>query len=178
MKQTFLLLHGWGGNGSDHWQNFLSSFLKQKGKRIVSPHFQNPDTPDLSQWLLQLKSFLENLSPSNVIIVAHSLGAALWIHFVSQHPSFQSSKAFLVAPTPDDCGISEIRSFFPLPSVELNSSSVVVASTNDPYISSEKCKLLAQSIGAQFQTLSNAGHISPDSGFGRWKWIEQKCLEA
>ena len=35
---------------------------------------------------------------------------------------------------------------------------------------------MAKSIGANYQVIKNAGHINADSGYGKWKLIEDLVI--
>ena len=61
-----------------------------------------------------------------------------------------------------------IRGFAPIPRRPLPFHSIVVASTNDPYITIERARQLADSWLADFVDVGAVGHINVESGFGRW----------
>jgi predicted alpha/beta hydrolase family esterase len=67
------------------------------------------------------------------------------------------------AHTPD-----EVRSFSPIPLVRFPFPSVVVASTDDPYSTTDRAGLFARAWGSRLVTLVRAGHINADAGFGEW----------
>ncbi|MDP1860933.1 MAG: alpha/beta hydrolase [Gemmatimonadaceae bacterium] len=46
--------------------------------------------------------------------------------------------------------------------------SIVVASTNDPYISVEGAREYASAWGSRYHELPDAGHINAVAGFGAW----------
>ncbi len=46
--------------------------------------------------------------------------------------------------------------------------SVVVASTNDPFVTLERAELFAASLGSRLIKTSNAGHINTAFGHGPW----------
>ncbi|ASU36437.1 alpha/beta hydrolase [Mucilaginibacter xinganensis] len=57
--------------------------------------------------------------------------------------------------------------------------SIVVASTNDYYVTYERATLFAESWGADLVNIGDAGHINVASGFGEWnegleilKWLD------
>jgi predicted alpha/beta hydrolase family esterase len=47
-------------------------------------------------------------------------------------------------------------------------SSIVVASSDDRYVSPQAARRFARSWGSQFVLLSDAGHINAAAGFGPW----------
>ena len=54
---------------------------------------------------------------------------------------------------------------------------LLITSTNDPYMSVDEAKELQNSLGAPMKVLQNAGHINADSGYGEWPWILTKIKE-
>jgi predicted alpha/beta hydrolase family esterase len=59
--------------------------------------------------------------------------------------------------------------------------SIVVASTNDEFVSIERARAFAQAWGSRFVEIGDAGHINGDSGFGEWpegeRMLEDFCAE-
>jgi predicted alpha/beta hydrolase family esterase len=64
-----------------------------------------------------------------------------------------------------------------MPLRKLPFRSVVVASTDDPFVTLERAKLFATSWGSRLIQMSNAGHINTASGHGPWPegeaWLEE-----
>lgn len=58
--------------------------------------------------------------------------------------------------------------FKPVPLIKLPFQSIVVASTNDYYVTTARAKLFADNWGSQFVNIADAGHINVASGFGVW----------
>ncbi len=54
---TFLILHGYPGNKPDHWQNYLSAFLKDKSQTVLYPDLPTPDHPKKEEWLEAISEF-------------------------------------------------------------------------------------------------------------------------
>jgi predicted alpha/beta hydrolase family esterase len=46
--------------------------------------------------------------------------------------------------------------------------SVVVASTDDPYVTTERARRFAEAWGSRFVTVGDAGHINSQSSLGDW----------
>ena len=70
----------------------------------------------------------------------------------------------LVAPAdPDRFGFSAA-----IPERPLRVPSVVVASTNDPWMSLRRAMEWSEDWGAELINLGPAGHVDPKSGYGPW----------
>ena len=63
-----------------------------------------------------------------------------------------------------------------MPLHKLPFPSVVVASTNDPYVTPERARLFANAWGSKFVEIGDAGHINGDAGYGPWPEGEQMLV--
>jgi predicted alpha/beta hydrolase family esterase len=160
-----IVVPGLGGSGETHWQTYLEQSLAH------SLRVQQDDwaRPELANWVERLRRAVE-LQPE-AILVAHSLGCVLVAHLAARYPDLQIKAALLVAPADVDSARHtppHIRGFAPVPRQPLPFHSIVVASTNDPYITIERARQLADSWLADFVDVGAVGHINVQSGFGRW----------
>src|SRR5579859_6303369 len=111
-----LLLHGWQGSEPDHWQSWLAAQLREAGRELRYPQFPDPDNPDLGSWLDTLRGSLAELPDGGFDVVAHSLGAVLWLHHVADAgDSPRAARVLLVAPPDPDTTEPDIAAFFPSP---------------------------------------------------------------
>jgi len=176
MRTNFLLLHGYGGKHPEHWQSHLASSLEKIDQHVRYPDFPEPDMPDLEKWLEYLDKNIRKAKPESLVVAAHSLGCSLWLHYVAKHPDIRPKKVFLVAPPLNDCGISDISNFFPLPKLDLSSQNyVIIGSDDDNFISKDEFETLSKNLRVPFKLLSGAGHINAPV-FGYWEWMYNECL--
>ncbi|MEO8889667.1 MAG: alpha/beta hydrolase, partial [Jatrophihabitantaceae bacterium] len=77
-----VILHGWQGSGPDHWQSRLAAQLREAGREVRYPELPDAQTPHLAAWLDALRAALAGLPDDGFDVVAHSLGAVLWLHHV------------------------------------------------------------------------------------------------
>lgn len=169
MNKKVLLLHGWGGSDFPHWQSWLASELAKDYGTVSFLRFEDFDFPSLEIWKKQLKNELESFSPD--IVICHSLANTLWFHAVDEIK--EVAKLYLVAPPSFTCAVEEIREFFPLalPKKTGAKETLLIASTNDPYMTLAQAKELQKSLNIPIKVLEDAGHINTDSGYGEWPWI-------
>jgi uncharacterized protein len=160
-----LIIPGLNGSGPHHWQTrFEQSFAD--ARRV---HQDDWIRPNRGAWAERLVAVIE--ATPGCVLVAHSLGCALVAHVAAERPDLAIKAALLVAPadvesprrTPE-----RIRGFAPIPRTALPFRSVVVASTNDPYIALPRARELANAWGAEFFDAGPVGHINVDGGFGPW----------
>ncbi len=101
----YLLLHGFGGVGPDHWLVWLSTELRARGHVARIRKLPSPNAPDLDVWRSALADRLTYLGglveldehgnptheldeqgdPSGeLVVVAHSLGGRLWLQHAQE----------------------------------------------------------------------------------------------
>jgi predicted alpha/beta hydrolase family esterase len=172
-----LIVPGLGGSGADHWQTVWQSRLR-RARRVTQEDW---DRPCLEEWLDPLAAAVRQ-SPGAVLL-AHSLGCALVAHLVQLSPDLPIAGAFLAAPADVDARRHvpfRASGFAPMPLAALPFPSVVVASTNDPYVALDRARLFAQRWGARFVDVGRKGHINVAAGCGPWpegRVILQHLLE-
>ena len=130
------------------------------------------DAPVCAAWVSRLASALER-ADRPVVLAAHSAGCALVAHWAASagtHAHRVVQGALLVAPS-DPAGPNYPRGpvgFAPVPLARLPFPAIVVASTNDPYVSLDRAREYADAWGAALVVLEGAGHINVASGHGPW----------
>jgi len=171
VTQKVLLLHGWGGSDFPHWQSHLASEITKNYGKVSFLRLSDFDTPKLDVWKDELLQELESFQPD--VVVCHSLANTLWFHLCNTQTLNTIEKLYLVAPPSMSCSVPELSEFFPLqtPSNLFAKETLLVTSTNDPYMSEEEAITLQKELAVPMKTLLNAGHINSDSGFGKWEWI-------
>ncbi|MCM3568289.1 alpha/beta hydrolase [Neobacillus mesonae] len=180
-QQSFLILHGLGGSGQDHWQTWLAKELAGRNYHVSYPVFSTFDSPNKEVWLQELDAAMD-LLPKHLplTVVTHSLGSIIWLHYAARLNKKIANKAILVAPPSPKVILSEAKSFFPVPldrrALSLAAEETLfIHSSNDPYCSLKDADLY-KNMGLSSITFPNMGHINPASGYGRWEWILDQCL--
>ncbi len=79
--------------------------------------------------------------------------------------------ALLVAPADVDRGgaQAELKGFSPTPRTPLPFPSIVVASSDDPWVKPERAHGMAANWGSHFVDAGPQGHLNAASGIGRWR---------
>jgi uncharacterized protein len=165
VMNPILIVPGLGGSGEAHWQSHLERSFPG-ATRVQQGDW---DRPELGKWVECLTRTVA-LRPG-AILVAHSLGCVVVAHMAVRYPDLPVAAALLVAPADVDSARHtppHIRGFAPIPLQPLPFYSIVVASTNDSYITIERARDLAETWLADFVDAGPVGHINVESGFGRW----------
>jgi predicted alpha/beta hydrolase family esterase len=103
------------------------------------------------------------------VLVAHSLGCCTVAHWAASTKR-HARGALLVAPS-DVEAASYPRGtvgFAPMPRQRLPFPAIVVASSDDEYVSLERAAAFAQAWGARLVEIGKAGHVNSASGLGAW----------
>jgi predicted alpha/beta hydrolase family esterase len=171
-----LILPGLFNSGPKHWQ----SLWHEKHPEYHRIKQENWEAPRCDDWVRTLADAIRKIG-SPVILAGHSSACALVGYYAAQYGDGDGrvAAAFLVGPS-DTEGPSYPAGptgFAPMPLQKLPFKSVVVTSTDDPYVTLERAKFFASSWGSRLITLENAGHINAASGYGPWpeglKWLEE-----
>src|SRR3954451_24337671 len=135
-----VVVPGWNGSGEGHWQTWLEQQLAEDGRTIRRPAFADVDRPDLPEWLAALRASVADLPADGYDVVAHSLGAVLWLHHVTDPgDSPRAARVALVAPPSPATSFPEIAAFFP-PPMDVDAlrrgadGTVLVAGDDDQYL--------------------------------------------
>jgi predicted alpha/beta hydrolase family esterase len=162
----FLILPGLGNSGVDHWQSYWSLTFRNSS-RVLQDDWDNPRLDD---WLPRLESTIAG-GTRPAVLICHSLSCSLAAHWAARNNKSRVIAAFIVAPADvesDERTPASTRSFAPIPRVPFPVPTLVVASTDDPYVSFDRAKSFAESWGADFCNAGELGHINADTKLGFW----------
>ena len=175
MSDRVLILHGWGGSDAPHWQAELAGQIAMEYGTVSFPLLDNPHFPSKNRWLRQVRAILSSFKPTTV--VCHSLGCTLWMWLALEEID-TIERLYLVSPPSLTSELDTIKSFFPIdiPTDFKAKQSHIVVSDNDPYITLDEARDIAEQTASSIEIVHNAGHINADSGHGKWKLIEEMVL--
>jgi predicted alpha/beta hydrolase family esterase len=164
MNPRVLLLPGLYNSGPEHWQRYWAA---EHGFPIVEQ--RDWETPDRREWVETLQRAV-TAEPGPVVLVGHSLSCCLIAHWAGAHPSENVQGALLVAPSDVEAPSypQGTTGFTPMPLDPLPFPSIVVASTDDEYVSLDRAERFARAWGSHFEVLGPLGHINSASRLGLW----------
>ena len=169
MKLNFnsqvLNLPGLNGSGQAHWQ----TLWEKENPAIRRVETQNWDHPQKDLWVKNLETAVASFPDGRVVLIAHSLGCLQVAHW-AQSSSLKIKGAFRVAPPNAD------RPDFPEAALSFRGfsrrkfpfSSMLVASSNDPYCALDYAQELARDWGSEFVNVGAKKHINALSQLGNW----------
>ena len=159
------MVPGFTGSGPGHWQ----SIWEREHPEYRRVQQRDWDHPDPTEWLAVLDRAVRVLS-DRVLLVGFSLGCIAIAKWAAGRKAGKVVGAMLVAPcdVEADAAPPELRCFAPIPLERLPFDSLVVTSSNDPLVSSERAAQFAQAWGSRLVSIGPAGHIHTAAGYGPW----------
>lgn len=159
---------GLAGSNAAHWQTIWEQLRPGDFNRVEQ---DNWDWPVMTEWTKRLDDRLLQAS-SPVILVAHSMGCLTAVHWSRHYVSEKVVGALLVAPADAEQSerLSFVEGFAPIPIQKLPFPTVVVASTNDRYMTAGRAAYFAEKWGSEFIDVGEQGHINASSGLGDWSF--------
>jgi predicted alpha/beta hydrolase family esterase len=161
---TVLLVPGLGNSGSQHWQTKWAEHYRYP--RVEQHDWEQPVCTD---WVQALHEAIGQVN-GEVILVAHSLGCSTVAHWAKQFPQGAVVGALLVAPADVDRPDfpPEVTGFAPMPLQPLPFPSMVVASSNDEYVTLPRATDFAAAWDSLLVNVGELGHLNSDSNLGEW----------
>ena len=160
-----LILPGLHNSEPGHWQ----SRWEARDETLLRVIQDDWETPHCADWIARLDEALA-LAESDTVLIAHSAGCALAAHWAVGESSRRVRGALLVAPSDPEAPSFPpgTTGFAPIPMLRFRFRSIVVASSNDPYVTLARAQTFAVAWGSEFVTIGEAGHINSASGLGDW----------
>ncbi len=176
-----VVVPGWPGAEPGHWQGWLAERLTSAGREVRQPAFPDVDHPDLAQWLSALRAALTGLPDDGFDVVAHSLGAVLWLHHVAAgEPAPRPARVALVAPPRPHTPPAAIAAFYP-PPLDVDAvrrgadGTVLIGSDHDPAVPDGIAAAYGSPLKMATTVLEGAGHLDAASGYGEWPAMLDWC---
>jgi predicted alpha/beta hydrolase family esterase len=172
---TVLIVPGLRDHVDAHWQTLLARELEAHGRQVRTVPPMGREDLDCARRFEAVDRALDEI-PEPPIVVAHSGGAIMFVHWARTHD--RPIRGALLATPPDfeqpmPDGYPTIDAlhaggWLPVPRTPLPFPSIVAASRNDPLGRIERVAELARAWGSRFDDLGDVGHLNPASGFGAW----------
>ncbi|HEU4699553.1 MAG TPA: alpha/beta hydrolase [Gemmatimonadales bacterium] len=163
-----LILPGLGNSGPEHWQSHWER-RDPTCRRVLQDEW---DAPHCAAWVTRLDEALARQDVP-VVLAAHSSACALVAHWAAGTAPARSARvrgALLVAPSDPEGPHYPAGpvGFGPVPLRSLPFPSIVVASSDDRYVTPARARCYAEAWGSRFVLVPDAGHLNAASGFGAW----------
>lgn len=168
VRPTILTVPGFNNSGPSHWQTIWERTRGDTHRAELGMW----STPHRNVWVTKLDQAIR-AAQAPVILVAHSLGCiavAWWARLAGQPYAHPVAGALLVAPADvdDTDSPTSLSGFAPAPDMLLPFPSILVGSTDDPWITRDRAHSLAVAWGSHFVDVGAQGHINAASDLGTW----------
>lgn len=175
----FLILHGLGASGPDHWQTWLTGRLRERGSEVAYPDLPDPLDPQPPDWV---EAADQALDAEPGVVVCHSLACLLWLRLCARGGDRLTERVLLVAP-PWREDIPEIARFLDHGASadavrRAAAETLIVYSPDDPYCPRGAVEQFAKPLETAYESVPDGGHLNPETGFGPWPWVEAWALRA
>lgn len=156
-----LVAPGLHNSGTDHWQSRWQR-LFPAFERVEQEDW---DVPDLARWSARVDRARGTKGDDRrpILIVAHSFGSLASVHSVARDPSGVAGLLLVAPADPDKFGVADR-----LPAQALPVPSIMIGSTNDPWMAAPRAAQWAGRWHSRFISGGPLGHINAESGLGDW----------
>ncbi len=162
-----LTVPGLWNSGPRHWQSHWEAAAPGEVVRVQQRDW---DTPARVEWVATVEAAVAAAGP-RVVLAGHSLGCAT-LAFWALQTRLTVAGLLLVAPSDTEAPgyPAGPTGFSPMPLARLPFRSIVVASTDDPYVTLARARTFAAAWGAELADAGAGGHLNSDSNLGLWPW--------
>jgi predicted alpha/beta hydrolase family esterase len=167
-KVKVLLVPGLWNSGPENWQSYWE---RERGdcQRVQQGNWEKPKRVE---WVATLERTVARAG-GPLVLAGHSLGCATvahWVAAASPATREQVRGALLVAPSDVEAPLYPrgTEGFVPMPLLRLPFPSIVVASTDDRYVTFERAAFFASAWGSRLVDAGAQGHLNADSRLGVW----------
>jgi predicted alpha/beta hydrolase family esterase len=159
-----LIVPGLHNSESRHWQSHWQR-LHPGFERVEQDDWEHPRLATWSARLDQARardiSDMSDMRP--ILIVAHSFGCLTAVHSVARDPGAVAGMLLVAPADPDKFGVAQV-----FPQAQLACPSILIGSTNDPWMRIGNAALWAARWGSRFIDAGALGHINAESQLGDW----------
>lgn len=175
-----LIVPGSQGSGEGHWQQWLHQ--QWPHSRLLEG--VDWEKPVLANWAERIRDEIAH-AREPLWIVAHSFGCLASVVAAADRPQNVAALVLVAPADPTRFNLLGLGSALDrrlevhtladvLPAAALEVPGLVIASTDDPWLSEEAAHALARRWQLDLQNIGAAGHINAASGFGPWPDLLQR----
>lgn len=151
-------------SGPQHWQTHWEN---EYG--FVRIEQQDWETPVCDDWLQTIDAVVNQQPLNKVVLIGHSLACCTIVRWSEKYNRIIKG-VLLVAPSDVEAPSYPpgTTGFSPMPKFKLPFPSIIIASSNDEYVTFERAKEFAGNWGSEFINAGELGHINSTSDLGLW----------
>ena len=151
-------------SGPQHWQTHWEN---EYG--FVRIEQQDWETPVCDDWLQTIDAVVNQQPLNKVVLIGHSLACCTIVRWSEKYKRIIKG-VLLVAPSDVEAPSYPpgTTGFSPMPKFKLPFPSIIIASSNDEYVTFERAKEFAGNWGSEFINAGELGDINSTSDLGLW----------
>lgn len=159
-----LILPGLYNSGPEHWQ----THWEKSDPTFVRINQRDWDTPHRTEWVETLDRAVDQHG-DQVVLIGHSTACAL-IVFWARESGRKVRGALIVGPSDTEAPSYPKGpvGWSPMPLNRVNFPTILVASSNDEYVSLARAEIFAKAWGSRLVNIGPAGHINSASALQHW----------
>lgn len=159
-----LILPGLYNSGPEHWQ----THWEKSDPTFVRINQRDWDTPHRTEWVETLDRAVDQHG-DQVVLIGHSTACAL-IVFWARESGRKVRGALIVGPSDTEAPSYPKGpvGWSPMPLNRVNFPTILVASSNDEYVSLARAEIFAKAWGSRLVNIGPAGHINSASALQDW----------
>jgi predicted alpha/beta hydrolase family esterase len=179
--ERIVIVHGMNSDPTRHWIPSLTSRLQAAGVTVDAPTLPDSSEPDAKIWASLIEAAVGDVD-GRTAIVAHSLGAAAVLRFLSNRKGPWQLGALVTVggffePLPGRHSTTPFTENIDLDGVRRNTAvRKALVSTNDSVVPPEVSTRLAERLDADVIAVSDAGHFRDSDGVTRVSELEDILL--
>lgn len=168
-KKVFLI-HGFQGTPNGGWRPYLMAELDKYDIYACALSMKNPNEPQLSEWLEEIKRHVDANPNDEIYLLGHSLGGTAILRFIEQF-DYKNIKGIVIASAPCHKNENEkIRTFL---NTDFNWSVmkgkvqnvVVIQGSDDPHVPMSDAEEITKELDGKLIVITNGKHLNGSAGF-------------
>jgi predicted alpha/beta hydrolase family esterase len=165
MQNHVFILPGLNNSGPQHWQTHW-----EEKYGFIRINQSDWDTPVREDWINTIDETISKYPLDKVILIGHSLACSATVFWFEKFRR-KIKGALLVGPSDTEAPSYPpgTTGFKPMPLTKLEFPSIVIASSNDDYVTLDRAKFFAGCWGSELINAGPVGHINSSSNLGSWE---------
>jgi len=170
MKKVYLI-HGFEGKPNGGWCTYIMRELAKQDIYACSLSMPSPEKPILSEWLNEIKQYIDREINDEIYLIGHSLGGTTILRYLEKFDS-QNIKGVIMVSAPcvnkkESSRISEfLREDFNWSIIKNKVNKVVVIhGDDDPSVPISDAEKIIKELEGELIVIKNGKHLNGGAGF-------------
>ncbi len=170
-KKVFFI-HGFEGSPNGAWRPWMMGELDKHDIYACALSMPNPKTPEVSEWINEVKRHVDSNQHDKVYLVGHSLGGTAILRYLETYQGKNIDGVVIISAPCHKNKNQKIDTFL---DTDFNWNIMknkipkiaVIHGDNDPYVSMSDAEETAKELGGKLIVIPNGKHLNGSAGFVR-----------